>query len=258
MKFLLPSAGLYPLPLWLILRFAKKAGFDGVEVFLFGKWTSARVERLLNDAADLNLIIHFHQVWSTDESSDGVTRRDRILTALGQLPKSSYRLEDIVPPNARPLVAYADVLRGRDDGYWVQTLSTGPIYKVPFEEFKNKFMKTPFPIVLDTQHIFEYISGAAGVSRIGLNKPQLLERFAEVWKTFGQHVQEIHFNDFDPSLGNAKGRNVFPGTGVNPLVEMAQLVMNDHWDGFMVPEVFLGWNIRRVQALRSYLGVCFE
>jgi hypothetical protein len=259
MKLILCGASLYPMPISRILHMAKNTGFDGVEIFLFGKWTRDKVSRVLDLAEKLNLTISFHQVWSTNESSSGITWRDRILTALGQLPGEGYNLDEIVPVNARPLVAYADcVIRHPEtirEGYWVQSVPTGVSYeKSSYTNFEQSFRMSKFPIVMDTQHLLEYISGRSGITNI-IRRDS--EGIHAVWEkflnTYSGSIEEIHFNDLNPALGDTNGRNLFPGTGIAPLKAFAATLKSARWDGSIVPEVqpkFILYRKERLMELR--------
>jgi hypothetical protein len=261
MKFLLPSICLWPFPFWLIFKWAKEAGFDGVEILMFGRWTSEKVERVRKKASAYGLVVHFHAPWSLGESNDGITVRDIVLTLLGRLPWPGYKLDSLIPLNARPLVAYSDVLRDFHDGYWIQTDSTGTDYKVPFDEFRKRFSKNPFPTVVDTQHFHEYMAGKPGVSRLTDSRQSYFIDLVGAWEEFGEMVQEVHFNDFNPALGDKKGRNVFPGTGVAPLKEFAKQLRLTGFKGAVVPEVgpkVIAHDIDRLKALRKQLREWFE
>lgn len=238
MKFGLASMSLFPLPLGSILRFASKAGFDFVEVFLLGKWTKERVSRLIESAAMLSLELHFHEVWTTERSEKKERWMNRLLTVTGRLPSEDYRLEEWVPENARPFVAYAErigELRGMED-VWFQSIAQqksldDPAPRLSCPEFLECTQKGAFPVVFDTMHFIEYVRGESGIEHSHLDAPSILDEWQRFWSVSGPQVKEIHFNDFTGK------RNLWPGEGTAPLGEFANLAKQSGWDGCVVPEV---------------------
>jgi sugar phosphate isomerase/epimerase len=260
MKYLLCGGGLYPLPPRMILDLAKKAGFDGAEIFLFGHWTNLHVAKLQEYAAKEKLEVHFHQVWSKEESSDvAAATINKVLRLIKQIPADDYHLHEVVPGNATPSVIYANYHNQATHGMWVQTLSTGfGTPRLPFHEFVNSFRQNAFPIVFDTTHFLEYCSGKHGVSRLGSVNPLTL--WQDGFDAFGHKVQEIHFNDYDPRLGDAGGRNLLPGTGIAPLHDLVSMLRHRKWDGYIVPEFrwdLIKWNPRRLLELRKSMKKYF-
>lgn len=164
MKVGVASISLFPLPLHTILHRASQAGFDFVEVFLLGKWDTEKVSRAIGRAALLGLELHFHQVWTTESSQAREKRINQALTLLGLLPPNGYSLDEWVPKNARPLVAYADrvsELSGQN-GVWFQSVSeqcspANPAPRFPRTDFLRQIRARNLPIVFYTMHYIEYL-----------------------------------------------------------------------------------------------------
>jgi sugar phosphate isomerase/epimerase len=260
MKYLLCGGGLYPLPARMILDLAKKAGFDGAEIFLFGHWTSLEILNLREYAAEENLEVHFHQMWSKEESSDSAAATiNKVLSLLGQIPADGYHLSEVVPGNANSTVIYANYYNQMVSGMWVQTLSTGfGAPRLPYSKFVEAFRQNGFPIVFDTTHFLEYASGKHGVSQLrGVDALTLWQDGLDI---FGHKVKEIHFNDYDPFLGDARGRNLLPGTGIARLHDLVSVLRYRKWDGYIVPEFrwdLVKWNSRRLLELRKSMDEYF-
>lgn len=244
LKFGLPSASLFPLPLSRVLKKASQAGFDFVEVLLLGTWTRETVEYFKSLADPLHLDLHFHQAWTTQGSPKAMQLRNTLLTVIGYLPPDGHCPSDWIPDNARPLVAYAERIREFIgwDRVWFQSISqqralTDRTLLLPCTDFTQEVEEKNLSVVFDTVHFIEYMRGESGIEGIALTKSQLFAAWKGFWDRVGSQVREIHFNDFNPSLGALRGCNLWPGTGVAPLQDFAAMVKTNGWDGCVVPEV---------------------
>lgn len=238
MKFGLASGTLFPLPLKTILRKASRAGFDFVEVFLFGHWSEQKVNDSISFAAVLGLTLHFHQVWTTGSSQEREKRIHQVMTLLGLLPPEEYARNEWIPRNARPLVAYAEEASrfGRKSGIWFQSIAcqrslTDRAPRLSCADFLRTAKEANLPIVFDTMHFIEYVLGGSGIEHSHLAASQILHEWQKFWSVCGSQVKEIHFNDFTGK------RNLWPGTGTAPLEEFTTQVRQSGWDGCVVPEV---------------------
>ena len=240
MKFGLSSISLFPFPLKTTLRKASMAGFDFVEVFLFGYWDEEVVDYFRMYAEGLKLQLHFHQVWTTNSSEKKEVWINHALTTLGQLPPEEYSRREWIPQNARPFVAYAEELEtshlaGRDD-VWFQAIASqcsladrSP--RLAYSAFLHGLRTRKLQTVFDTMHFIEYVRGDSGIEHSALATSEVLGLWERFWSEFHLQVREIHFNDFTTE------RNVWPGTGTAPLLEFADGVRRCGWDGAVVPEV---------------------
>ncbi len=263
MKFGIASMSLFPLPLHTILRKASKAGFDFVEVFLVGKWNTEKVAHAIERAALLGLELHFHQVWTTQSSQAKDKRVNQVLTLFGILPPDRYKLNEWIPENARPLVAYADripELVGQD-GIWFQSIAEqrslkDPTPRLSCPDFRERIRRGRLDIVFDTMHYIEYLRGESGIERCALNTLHILAEWEKFWTAFSAQVREIHWNDF------SRERNLWPGTGMAPLREFAQIVQKSGWNGCVVPEVRpqlpLPYEAKDLLELRKKMGAYFR
>lgn len=238
MKFGLASGTLFPLPLKTVLRKASRAGFDFVEVFLFGHWSEQRVNDFISFAAELNLTLHFHQVWTTGSSQEREKRIHQVMTLLGLLPPEEYDRNEWIPRNALPLVAYAEEVSrfGSESGVWFQSIAcqrslTDRSPRLPCTDFLRAAKAKNLPIVFDTMHFIEYVLGSSGIEYSRLAASQILHEWQKFWNVFGTQVAEVHFNDF------TERRNLWPGTGTAPLEEFTVQIKQSGWDGCVVPEV---------------------
>lgn len=273
-KFLLSSASLAPWSMipgtgsW-VLSIAKKAGFDGVEFFLFGKWTYDRVSRVKELARQKGMIVHFHQVWSVSESSDdAAVRRSQVMHKLGLLPDDGYSIRDICPSTACPLVAYADrfgqITTKNGSEAWFQTLSTfrpDRQKKISWEDFSRSAESMKLPMVLDTMHFLEFYLDKRGVDGLPRDGNEILTYLKLYWMRFGQNTREIHFNDYISGIGD-KGRNVFPGSGSVQLRAFALVVRSSGWSGYITPEISprtpFPHSLSTLKNLRGHMRVCWD
>lgn len=243
-RVLLPKLSLFGLPMGLTMRWAKAAGFAGLEL-LAVRMIMKHLPRIAGWAEQLGLVLHLHQPWSLSENS--TYAHNRVLSAVGYLPQDGYQINDLVPPETpQPLVIYAD--RFRDaitlSNRWIQTVSVFQrgrdgrfTYQLPYRQFVEVVLKHNLPVVFDTQHFLEYLIGVQGVEKLSSDPRLLFRQLSKGWETLRHLVREIHLNDFNPMLGHTRGRNVFPGTGIVPLAGFMQLVRRSGWQGTVVPEV---------------------
>src|SRR3989344_5817523 len=210
-KFGIASMSLFPLPLQTVLHKPSRAGFDFVEVFLLGKWDAEKVSRAIGRAAILGLELHFHQVWTTESSEAKEKRVNQALTVFGRLPRHGYNLDEWIPENAIPLVAYADripELAGRN-GVWFQSIAEqcslkNPEPRLSCTECLRQIRSRNLPVVFDTMHYIEYLRGESGIERSTLIAAHILSEWEKFWKEFHSQVREFHWNDF------AGERNLWP------------------------------------------------
>lgn len=238
MKFGIASASLLPLPLRSVLKKASQAGFDFVEVFLFGRWTREKVDRFQSFAERLHLSLHFHQLWTTESSQEEKKRINQALTLLGLLPPEGYNRGEWIPRNARPLVAYAEdiSLFVSESDVWFQSIAcqkslADPSPRLSRREFFNAARREKCPVVLDTMHYIEYLRSESGIERSTMEMREILAEWEKFWMEFNAQVREIHWNDF------TRERNLWPETGTAPLREFAETVRASGWDECVVPEV---------------------
>ncbi len=240
-QVLVSKLSLFGLPIKMAMERARTAGFDGIEVSLTNRFKDY-VWRCQYLAKKLDLTLHFHQAWSSDE--DPTDWKFKILEWVGYLPQSGYILSDNVPCDItqEPVVIQADRLSEIHDlknvanNFWFQTDSVVNKHreiKMRLTSFLEKVRQFNLPVVFDTQHYLEWRLGVfRDLSKLPTNPARLFELLEEGWTTLGSHTKEIHLNDWQP--GN---RNVFPGTGVAPLTELCQLVKSTGWNGCVVPEI---------------------
>ena len=252
MKFLLSGASLFPLPYQEILKIARSAGFDGVEFFLFGGvfgWTDRKVNDCLARARKLGLIVHFHQAWNMEETTEKSLVQEA-MAQVGLLYNRQYALSEHIPASLQdsnvPIVVYAEryIEAIGQQNLWLQTISLcreqngRKEYRLSFAEFEGMFRQGRITsrIALDNQHILEWKSGKIGVQHISPTKDALLEELLPLVSLLRNSIAEIHFNDCDPRRG-VGARNLFPGDGVMPLEELADEVKKSVWGEVVVPEV---------------------
>ncbi len=237
MKIGLASISLFPLPLKAVLRRARQAGFDFVEICL-GKWDKEKVDYFQSCAEELRLTLHFHLPWTTNSSQEEMKRVNHALTLLGLLPREGYQLDDWFSSNARPLVAYAERINelAGQEGVWFQSVAcqrslTDRSPRLSCVDFLRIAREKNLPIVFDTMHFIEYVRGESGIEHSHFPTHDVLDEWERFWSIFGSQIKEIHFNDF------SKRRNLWPDTGTAPLKEFAALVKQSGWDGCIVSEV---------------------
>ncbi|HEY4510650.1 MAG TPA: TIM barrel protein [Candidatus Paceibacterota bacterium] len=239
MKIFLSSGSIFPLSVSQAIRFARDAGYDGVEVVNLYGWRNKNVEKYRELARKYELALHFHEVWSLEDNP--THKINHFLNLLGRLPPTDSSLERQFGGVTEPVVVYPhrwkEVLDKRN--FWLQTCSVHRDGKLrsSYGEFLKIIIKNRLPVVFDTQHYLEWCLVTMGVENIPSDSLVLFNLLQQGWRVLGQYVKEIHLNDFSPSLGHEMGRNLFLGTGVLPLREFASLVRQSGWDGIIVPEI---------------------
>lgn len=243
-KFFLPDVSLYGLPFEYKIARIRKAGFDGVEV-LASHRNRKRAGRIRALTTSLGLGLHWHQPWSYAENK--THWYNTLAHWFGMLEPSPYKFQAIVPPNRdchEPIVAYADRFdeAESEENVWFQTctvLNRFGLHSLPLDIFREWCRETQPPpkVVFDTQHYLEWHFGCTGVGRLPTNPYVLNEALLRGWKDFGPYVAEIHFNDFDPRLGNSNGRNMLLGRGILRLDQFAKAMRNTGWQGTVVLEI---------------------
>jgi hypothetical protein len=239
MKFLIPNISLFGVPIVCVMLWAKKAHYDGVEILLT-PFTRRRIMVYRKFAKNFGLTVHYHQAWSLSENP--TLFFNHILSKVGYLPRSGYKLNEHIPASVdEPVVIYADryqEVRGHRN-WSLQTCSVfeGRRYKLPYRKYVEIVKEENFPVVFDIQHVLEFMLDIIGVEGLLRQKESLLELLKIAWEELGPHVNEIHLNDCDPRLGHSGGRNIFLGEGVMPLGEFCAMVKNSGWNGTITTEV---------------------
>lgn len=218
---------------------AAKGEYDGVEIFNFN-FSQRKIEKITKLVKKAGLLLHFHQVWPYEDDPSAI---NWILDKLGFLSplmldaKTQFENINIM----EPVVVYPNEWRqaSRRSNFWLQTnLSHGPKgMKMTLDDFTRVIEGYGLPVVFDTQHYLEDCVGMKGVEFISSNKRLIMGLLEDGWARLGPYAKEIHLCDFDPELGNQKGRNLFLGEGVFPLKEFAEMVKTSGWNGIVVPEV---------------------
>lgn len=264
-RVFLPYIRLHGLPIVATLREIKEAGFDGIEYHLIGSSHRA-VLRARARAHEFGLGFHMHQGWSLEENP---THWHNYLLALtGCLPRAGYTLNEHIPRSlielgfpgsiTTPVVVYANRIRevmqgGRWHGqgsFWIQTCAPPGGLQIDFDSFLMVVNVGRFRTVFDTQHILEFATACKGVSELSDDREKLLAQLKALWSALAKNVSEIHLADFNPALGNTRGRNVPLGTGVLPLRDFCHMVHESGWQGTVVPEVSgFFWKKKELDAL---------
>ncbi|MEK7208379.1 MAG: TIM barrel protein [Patescibacteria group bacterium] len=249
MKFGLASLSLFPLSPKKVMQLGSQAGFDFVEIFLFRPVDYGCISALSELSGKLDIELHFHQVWSTQEERDKswrVRALNAFLTGIGWIPKGDYRLSQWVPHNAWPVVVYADRWQeaAKTKNMWMQTISTngndGATFKCSWQEFRGIAAEKKLPLVFDTMHFLEWLHEVPDIHLLesGFRRTERIrDDWEKFWCQFYPQVKEIHWNDFDPGLPRGRARNLWPGEGIGPLRELAEDIKATHWDGCVVPEI---------------------
>lgn len=248
----------------------KDAGWDGVEIHLLGDLRSSHhLAGVVTKAIELGLEYRFHQGWSWRTGQRNPA--NVVLRALRALVPGDETLQEQLK-NAMgqggPVVVYGNHLAGdpsvNQAGCVFQTASehvNGRAYAMPFREFRSRLEAVPKArIALDTQHLLEWRNDLQSV--VGLHPLGSFGPLRDFVRKFGPRIDEIHWNDADPSLGANRGRNVIPGEGIILLGELARLLRAMRWDGIIVPEVnrlYLGKGKKQVglAGLRILVGAYF-
>lgn len=272
-KVLMPYISLHGLPIVATLRRVKEAGFDGIEQHLVGASHHA-VLATTRRAHERGLAVHLHQAWSLAENP--THWHNYVLKLAGCLPRTGYTLAEHVPFNIveaafhdgvtwAPVVVYANRipevmnLRRWRRNFWIQTcMPPGGQPQMDFAVFLTAVKMGKLKVVFDTQHALEFAGSCKGVSELPTDRGELLNRIQKLWGLLANNVNEIHLADFNPALGNTRGRNVPLGTGVLPLREFCRMVRESGWEGFVVPEVSgMFWRTEHLHALRKQVDEFF-
>ena len=219
----------------------KRAGFDAAEAHLIGDLRSPECVALVRaEARDLGLMIRFHQGWSWETGQRSI--HNRMLRWAGALVPEGKSLEkQLANAGTDEVVVYGSRIdEPSRSNYLYQTASEhvgGEEYVMPYTHFAQVAQQKRVPLVLDTQHVLEWKSNAQNVAGLLTeSRRDLLEAIRSTWTWCGSLVQEIHLNDFLPSLGAQPGRNLFPGDGVFPTREFCEMVRDSGWQGVVTPE----------------------
>lgn len=266
MKIFLSHMSVFPRGLNFLVKAAKDVGYDGIEVFNFN-FSQRKIGKITKLAKKTGLGLHFHQVWPYEDDSTAI---NWILDKLGFLPPPALDAKTQSENIMEPVVVYPDEWRqaSRRSNFWLQTnLSHGPKgMKMTLDDFTRVVEGYGLPVVFDTQHYLEDCVGTNGVEFISSDKRLIMGLLEDGWARLGPYVKEIHLCDFDPELGNQKGRNLFLGEGVFPLKEFAKMIKATGWNGTIVPEVkpqhiFSLWKIttfERLARLKKIVKNLFE
>lgn len=250
----------------------KRTGFSGIELFMF-PYAVQRLARYQAIAKEADMRLSLHQPWSYTE---GQVFLNRILDAVGFLPKDGYRLEPIVRNgNGELFVTYCDRLDeakalGKTGSPVMIAFQTACAWKgsgesrthrVSYQWFVEHILPTDMPIVFDTFHVLEWQKGkAGGKSLASYNTSEIAEQLLYLWRQIGaKRVVEIHWNDFiaDSRKGGGNdGRACLPGEGIlaKGLRLLAFELKRDGWRGAIVPELspfsLFPYSVRKLIALR--------
>ena len=253
MQIYLSLMSLFPRGLRFFIESAETAGFNGIEVFNF-QFSKKKIRNSADLAKKIGLNVHFHQAWPYE---DDPTWINWLLNKLGFLPPLGLDAKIQFEGIDEPVVVCPDEWRdavGRKN-FWTQTnLSHGPKgMKMSLSDFIDIVKRYKLSVVFDTQHYLEDCFRKNGVEFISSDKEILLDLLAKSWEQLGPYTKEIHLCDFNPKLGNQKGRNLFLGEGIFPLEGFADMVKKSGWNGTIIPEVKSQHilRLRRIDTLKS-------
>ncbi len=242
MKYFFPSISVFPASAHRSMEIARKAGYDGLELFrfkLFNRYQSLRDYQ--TEAARNALELHFHETW--DWGNCDLDPVCRVPALWGGLIGHDDTLQEQFEEAHELVVAYPhhwqEIVSDRQTNVCLQTYSTmiGGQFRTPFLEFMHVVERHSIGVVFDTQHFLEYLVGKPGIDHLPTNKDILLRSLVDGFNALRPNVQEIHLNNFDPRRGHKDGRNMLLNEGVLPLREFCQHVVASGWSGTIVPEV---------------------
>jgi sugar phosphate isomerase/epimerase len=246
-KFFLQSLSVFPASAMTAMDIAEQAGFDGLECFRFrflGQYPSLAHYR--REASFSGLELHFHEAWAWN--SDTEHPEIRIPALWGGLLPDVASLQEQFGDAPELVVAYARhwrevaSFRKFHPNWTLQTATTAPDgdFDCPFLEFTHAIENYRLPITLDTQHVLEYQHGKPGVGNLaGISSANLMTRLVDFFDKYSHLIREIHLNNFNPSKGSRRGRNLWPmdTEGALGLREFCQHVKAGGWSGSVTPEL---------------------
>ncbi len=257
----------------------KRAGFQGIELFLF-PGILKRIPEYQRLTEECGLRLSFHQPWS--EKEGGGFFVNKILGAIGFLPKNDYSFEDLIARGRSELfIAYADRFnevvkldRETDDlkvSWAFQTACAWQnegkkfTHSMSYEKFSEQVLRTRFPIVFDTFHMLEWRLDAPGGKALGqYDEDHLAEEMLRAWHDCKpERIVEIHWNDFTGKAAG-DGRDCLPGKGklTKGLNLLAKEILRSGWNGTIVPEIspflLFPYRERTLIALRERMEAFFQ
>lgn len=263
----LPTFSLIWLTHRTICKIAKKAGFHGLEIFI-SNWNKNKLQKLARQAFEHGLMTSYHLPWSLEQNSTHFI--NSVLSIIGFLPPNGYKPSELCTDvhGGLDVVHYADEIvegAGTPGNHYQKVFQTCSLfengeYKISWKDFLEIVRSGCFPVVLDVQHVLEFMLNIKGVE--GLKKytqTELLHLLIFAWDQIGgEKITEIHWVDCNPSLGHTLGRNVWPGKGVLPLTEFADFIIGRGWNGRVVPEVrqdlLFSESTKKLKLLRETVG----
>ncbi|GEM_PF-3492331 len=214
------------------MEMISKAGFNGVEVLLSGD-ARKNPGKYSQAAKRYGLSMNGHILWSKENSPH--TLHSYPLSWFGYLLPDSYTFQEAVPSHTHfyceGIVVNGEYWRESSFGspYWLQTygqVGSDGKFMISYPQFVSEVRKKQLPVVFDTEHCLEFMLDVHGPGKLPTNKGELLAMLKGAWEALWPYVQEIHFNDCNPSRGITK---VFPGEGQLPLKEFAQYIRASGW-----------------------------
>lgn len=249
----LSTSSVYPLGLEETFRYAKDAGYDGVEVMV-SQNTDTRTPEKLNALADkygmpvlsihapVLLLTHF--VWGKDPEMK--------LWKSAELAQKTHASTVVVHPPFFWQNEYSENFLDI-----VEKISTETGVEIAVEnmfpwKYKSKEVQAYSPT-------WEEITQKAAALTLDFSHAALagLDSY-EVVKTLGERVRHIHLCDGTGKIENVKDKifdeHLTPGEGNQPVAETLQLLASRGWNGHVVVEV----NTRKIRKADQRLKVLKE
>jgi hypothetical protein len=275
----LPAPSLFGLPFRQKALRLKKAGFTGIELFLFPP-LARRLNKYRAVAKEYGLCLSLHQPWSESEAS-GLSLNKK-LRLIGYLPREGYRIDELTEEASGELfVAYCDRL---DEVLEMQKSNNCPVcfsfqtacvwsgeyrnrtHRLPYSDFEGQILRSAAPIVFDTFHLLEWRYGkASGANLASISPNELAEELIRIWRQIGpDRIIEIHWNDFVASAeGGGEDGRCLPGDGLlrEGLSLLAKEIKCSGWNGMIIPELspflLFPYRTRTLIALRERMEQFF-
>lgn len=235
----LPAVSLKPLSLARTAELAARAGFDGIEVLL-GPHLDHDAVRAIAHQNELQL--SWHEIWSLEDNTSFL---NRLMARAGMITTKTELLAQQLPQFLdEPVVCYSH--RSEEFhtlGLFEQShlrLQTSRVQwdQLSWNDFVAVVVEGGFRVTFDTQHVLEWMCDTRGVAALAAYSARELQSILiEGWHQLAPYVKQIHLNNFDPSLGDAFGRNVFPDKGVLNLERFVRHVQVGGHVPVITPEV---------------------
>lgn len=243
--YIMSGLSLLPWPVWMMMLFAKRAGYDGVQILSTGL-NKRSFGKYVRWGKRKGLKVEAHQFWSASEANCPALKW-QVMEKLRYAPQTHADINQCMQREYIPQILYADkydYARQDPNVYWIQTCPVRDVNgfnRTDFEDFLNEWNKDPFPICFDFQHYLEWRNGTSMNPNnfLGFSEERLAKDLLEGFATFRSMIRQIHFTDSQPEWG-LKGLNVMTGTGVFPLQTVVDGIVQSGWSGEIVPEVTPG------------------